>query len=495
MSRLFCALCFLVLACGQDGNDGPSSSTSPGAVTPGVVDPGAKSVSGSFFLGTTDVPAKGFEVWVIGHTAGGVYRYELGEDGVFSAPVSAFVEGNIYSLAIVDHFRLVGDIDLAPDVTGTQAAFTYAGGYGFDLGSIVLPLTNHGTVDPEAHPSGEIGGGFALQAASATSLATFPLPPYLQRFEAGSQLDIFEPETLLQAFYRKATNPALYASALNVSSKIQYVLEAKEDGGVKRVFALYAGSWLPSARLSGSEDMTLPAAPLWSQTKFDFTAASGTLFKASVFPGSFLEGVPLALIKVSPKSDEDAPTPQSVVPRMVSSMVSDPGAVTGIALNTGDTITPVDYTSETDANGVTRPFCPRGDVTLALRGPLDQDGAQVAFDLLGTVDVALDFYGVIDGKTTRLPATALDFPVAYQVPIADVPEGGMTRSWDPANLTIRQTYDATAWAAGLQVKIPSDMLIISVGPAGVYKIRARVYYRSVTGATEGAVAVWLAKGC
>lgn len=485
-------LALLFAACGSDGERGSDPAPAdPGTPTPGVIDPGSPNVFGKVFLGTVARPALDHEIWIVDHTAPGYTRHLIADDGTFSEPVTRFITNHVYTFHVVKDLRLLADVDLAPSTAGTQSALRYAGGYGFNMGEVVVPLTRGGEIDTAAaSPPGLVGGGFSLVMNAAVTLDRYPLPPLLSRLDLGGSLVVLDPATLLHAFYLRSANPTLYAQELASHARLRLQATSIQEGELTRVVALEGGSWLPTARLALNDESDYSGAPLWSTTSFDVKAIDAKSFEASVYPGQRLAPSPLLIVKAQPDDG-----PQLVVPRVARPLVGLPPLLTAIAAN-GGVPAAIDYASTTATNGLTRPFCQTGAVTMTLAAPLDLAGIAIPGATLELIDVYLDYYGIVDGKTTKLVHRVADLPAAYQSAFEDPAVSDVTRSWSPTEARFRFARGTTSQVAPtVDVRIPAELMLNGVDGAGVFRTRMRVYFRSATGAAEAGVAIWLKRPC
>jgi hypothetical protein len=468
----------------SDGGDGGSDAVDDGG-DGGILSPEVRDVSGQFFLGTAAYPATGLDVWVADHTSGGVLPVPLDDTGSFRVPLEAFSEDHVYTLHVVDHYELLHDVDVMAATPGTQTAFRYDGGYGFDLGRIILPLDAQGAVDRNSLATpGRVGGGFSLSADDTVSLADMPLPKLIESAALGSALLVTDPATILYGVYRRGSFPDIYARMLADASALDISI-AGSKYGLTRAAVSDAGAWLASARLV--DDKTGVASP-WAASDFAVPKLDSRKAHAHVLVGASLSAQSIVVLKVLPSDG----TPQLLVPRLVGPILGLPPQVTAVGL-AGGALTAVDYTSSTVANGLTRPFCPSGDLTLQLVPPHMRSGVVVPGGELDEVDVALEIYGRAGGVSTLLPVPKTAWGSGWRAARTDAVSGA-SRTWDPAAQTLTHVLTAPA-AAAQTLTIPSALFPASVERAAVASYRLRVTFKSRTRPLQAGTIVWVNRGC
>lgn len=483
-------LALVAFSCGRGGDSSGSDDDEESPPTGGVLQPGAKSVTGLVLL-STGLPAKGYELWLVDHTAPSFIRQPLDDSGAFTMPLAYFIENHVYSLHLVRDYVYLGDVDFSPANAGTQAAIVYAGGYGFDTGTMTVALDAHGKIDRAAMAlQAQVGGGFALKADEDGTLAAYPVPTGAAAVGIGSRLVVLDPSTLLHSFYRSNQNAALYAKDLAALSRIGLGLTAKDDGGMERVFVAEGGKWLKSARQPPTDDASPADSPFWSTAGYEGAKIDGTHMSASAYVGALPDEGTMVVLRTQPTGGT-----QASVPRALPRVLGQPPQVMAADVS-GGTPSVVDYASDTAVNGVTKPFCQTGDVTLTLAPPTTLAGAAVPGTVLEIIDVELDYYGLAAGKSTRLVPTADQFAAPYNTGVEDTELSDITRNWDPTRQRVRFTLGATAGAATTHtIKFWKELAPAGLGGLGVANIRLRIYYRSESDATEGGTVVWLTHSC
>lgn len=553
------ALSCLIVACGSSGDD--SSGDAPPEDPPvqgplGVAQP-AVTLTGSLYLGDTGTPAAGYELWILDHSDGGMGRFPVGTAGEIAVPLSIFRVGHRYTFHVVKGDRLLGDLDFGASTDGAQATLIYDGGYGFDLGEVIANVTSRGNVDVEDPGLGaEMGGGFSLDVDSTATFATLPPPDGVESIHFKSQLVVFDPVTLLYAFYHRDTYPERYAEALLDQSRIVVSLSTRSKHTVSRFYLYEGGQWLDASRLAASgADGSRGEAPLWSTSGHFVPEAGSKSFFASVYTGALLPENSFALFRVQPASGATL-----TVPRLLGRVHAVPPKPTAIALDGGtpaaidyalpepstgtdsstdtatdtatetatDTATSTststatmlgslqdetlererpqrvsaDQTEENTAatpQGLLTPFCYADHgVTVDYAPPLDEDGEAIVGARYGVVAVVLDYYGVgDDGRNTLLETAVEDFPGDFAAAYTDPAATDPSRSWDPETRTATFTWtdEAAAAMSSARLSLWPEVFLESAGGSDVSRIRLRVYFRGKDDPGEAASAMWLRRGC
>jgi hypothetical protein len=484
----------LFSSCGGAGDGGGGDDEPEDEGGGGVVDDEVKDVSGHFYLGDTETPAAGYEIWIVDHDAPELMRHPLDKRGKFVAQLTAFTEGHVYSFHLVSRYVLVADIDLSSANAGTQAAFTYEGGYGFDLGDVVVPLDGRGMVDLSAgDPLGTVGGGFALRTAEDARFGSFPAPADFPTVAVGSRLLVFDASTALHSFYRRAENPTLYARDLAALSRLAVRVVPKDGKTVGRAYVAEAGAWLTSARVPASTDPETVEAPLWSEQDFALTPAKHATdgaFEASVLTGALPTAGSIAIIKATPEDGK-----QSVVPRALETVLAVPPLVLAAAADGGAPVA-IDYTGDGE-NGLTRPLCQTGEVSLTLASPLDVAGELLALAEGATITVEFAYYQLKAGRTVPIAVPAKTYASIWKANFDGSDAGDdMTMSWRAAPHVLTLTLGATAAAASSHtLTLAPSLFPATVGDQEIVGARLKITYAHPTSAAAAGVVFWLAKGC
>lgn len=478
----------LLVACAEKGaTDAPVPVTRP--VVPSIVDTSIRKVSGQIFVGDQAHPAQDVELWLLDHTTPRLVRVPPAVDGSFSIPLEAFKAGPTYTLHVTRAGVVLADVDISEALDGLQRGFSYEGGQGYDMGALILPLDARGEVDAAAAGvQGRIGGGFSVRATAPESLETYPAPAAITQLSFGSQLYVFDPVALLHSFYRRAVNPALYSQDLAAFSRVGLSAAAADEGALRKVQIFEGGPWLTAARkASADDDPPYGASVLWSGTNFLTSAINSKEFTASAFVGSVLARRSVVLLRVQ----VGGTAPEAQVPRVLSPVVTVPPRLVSVDLGSG-ALAALDYAADAP-NGLTKAFCRTGDVRLGLDPPLDETGAVIGPAIFDTLAVTVDYYGVAaDGKVMPLAPAAGELPAAYE----DTVGTDSARSWNPDTRTMTVGLGTADAAVTPHVfSVPSNLFVASLAAGGVFYVRLRVYFRSSTGATASAIAVWIDAAC
>jgi len=478
------------IGCGHKGDGGGGDGPAPG--NGGTVQPEVKDVSGTFVIGNAAQPAKGYELWIYDLTAPSIIRNPLDDQGKFSLALSQFTLGHTYSFHLVQNFLLIGDIDFSDATPGIQAAFTYQGGYGFDLGEIIVPLNKHGEVIlGSGSLIGKVGGGFGLATTVDATFDKYPLPKFVTSVKFGSQLYVMDAETLLYSFYNRGQNPAPFAEDLRRLSRFGLsAVEAAPDG-VTRARVSQAGDWLVGARQSSADDVPPEGAGLWSIGADEIPRIDKLNYGISIYSDGLPVENSLAIVSLRPGDGG----PEAAIPLRVPRILSFPPKLAAVS-GSGGAAGAVDYSSTASSNGLTRPFCQSDEVVLDLAPPLDLQGAPVPATILNVIDVYFDYYTAAAGTTTHLTVTPDLLPAPYNAVLVDTALPGLQRSWDPAGLHLNIALSAPVVASPVpEIRLWSALFPPTIGGKSVTKVRLKVYYNSTKEGTSGAIVVWFRKDC
>lgn len=450
------------------------------------MEPTPSSVAGHLYVTDASTPASsGYEIWLLDHTAPSLLRGVVGADGGFAFPLTSFTATHSYSLHAVKDFRELGAVDLAPSTSGVQALMTYQGGYGFDAGDLILTKDALGRVAPGAQNlTGALDGGFSLAPSGSAAISDLALPSFVKTLTVASELRIFDPLVLLEAFYGRASAPTSFARELAAHSRIH----VRAEGSMQKLNVAEAGDWLPSTRLATGVETTRDASPLWSATAY---AATGTPLEASAFVGAPLAPASLVLMRILPQEGA-----QAIVPVAIPHWVAVPPQVTHVAPS-GGTRVAVDYASRTAANGLTRPFCATGaSVPVTIAAPRDESDAAWSEDIAPVIELAFDYVATgADGRATAVSVDAAAYGPAFRAAFDDT-VSGVKRSWNPATRVFTLTMpSASAAATSFDLTLPSELLIDTAGGTAITRIRTAITARYPKSGAIATSVVWLARGC
>ena len=490
-SILLTLLLPVAVACsgsGTGGSDDGEGDDDGG--TDGVVTDEPTAVTGQFFLGDQTTPAEGHEIWVIDHDDGSYLRQDLDPTGAFSIPIERFVEDHVYSLELVRGYQSLGPIDLSAPNDGVQSGFLYEGGFGFDLGKVVLALDDYGRYDPDAGSLlARVGGGFSLSNQSALSLAAIPLPEDVNGVSMSSDLTVTDPQTVLSAFYRRSDYPDLYQRAVAEGTRVQFEVTTERNDMYDGVEMLQAGDWLNGSRLSASPATAWATAPRWIDSAFKFTQTAKKTYKGSAFAGRALPVGSLAVVQLRPKSDAGYQVP--AILQQAFTMIP---KVSAVGFNGAGTAA-VDYESSSALNGLTRAFCRTGDVSLVVEPPLDESGGVIDAANIQAINATFDYFGLAGNRSVELKAAVADFAGDFDDVYTDSPNADLTRTWDPETRTVTLEFSAAGFALPTQdFDLWSELFLTEAGEGSVFSIRVRLTYQLTDGSTAATV-IWFSEDC
>src|SRR5690606_18561682 len=153
----------------------------------------------------------------------------------------------------------------------------------------------------------------------------------------------------------RGENPELYRRELNSRSKLLVKVQSEDEGAIDRVSVFQAGGWLDTSRFAKPGTMGPAEAVLWNQTGFELQAVKDKSYHADVYSGAPVRPGAISLLKIVPSGS----TPEFIGPTILRHSFSMPPKLSAINL-VGGTPAPIDYSSSTSENGLTRPFCTTG---------------------------------------------------------------------------------------------------------------------------------------
>lgn len=436
----------------------------------------------------------GTEIWLVDHGSGSVTARAVQADGSYHFECGLFLENNILSLHLVRGQILVGDFDLVPAQDGVQGAFSYAGGIGFDQGTIKIPRVDGGAGFILGGIPAKVGGGFRVltdQSASLNSLGTrlWPMSVILS-----SHLKPMSPFSILQSFYLGYQRPNLYQRDLGSSSMLVFRVSSLESGFVRRVKLLVEKGWLKYSREARDSD-DLPGASYWSERDFEVgDEASTDQYRAGIFPGIVPKQGYMALFQIF-KSAGSILT----APRFLEEVVSFPPKVTSFGTGPGSSVTAVDYRDEVGRNGLTRPFCENGGIRVVVEPPRDglpeiQGTRFLAEGLNSRIDVEIEYFGEGQSNESALVPDPNEFNGVYSQRYSLNVEGSLQRQWTPNDR--KMAFTSRDGLFGPQkLEIPKDVLLSSISGKTVTFIRLRIVWTNQTTGSTGGTVFWVRKRC
>ncbi len=461
---------------------GARSKTRQEPTTPPTIEESAKTdLSGTVLLGDGKTPFVGVNVALYNHTSG-IFRLQaLANNGSFSLPVSEFKVGETYSLQLMDfQMRYLTAITF-----DGQRGFTYAGGEGIDLGSMMVARSALGLVDSNASDlDANLSDGFTGVESVVTDIPSRTLPSPIATAEAVSDLVIVDANIALDAFYRRLTSPSAYRSALAAWSRVRFITEAADtiyDGALA-----YGPARKNLFRYADSIDATPQNSALWSSQQFRLKQYSATRFERSIFVGALPETEQVYVLKANVAAG------QREYPVAMSRVITVPPQIEAYDQGSG-TLTNIDYTSNSAENGLTIPLCRNASpLDISVVVPQDAAGNNLDATILSNVEISLRYFANTNGTETAITPRASDYPTAYQTIVTTdgLPTGSST--WDPDQQVINHSLAASA-ATTHQFSVPAELLLTTIGTQSIARIRLLITYFGSDGQRSGII-FWL-KNC
>ena len=485
----------LIWLCLSGCGSGKGGVPSPEGLRPGgTASSPLRAVTGRFLLGDGKDAAAGLEIWLFDHSVHVVKRLPLDDGGRLDVRADMFALGRSYSMHLVDHFRLVGDLDFAPSVDGVQAEFTSRGGDGFDMGTIIVPVDKRGRSAAPEGIKARIGGGFAVNLAGRGGFGDFSLPDWVASVRAGSQLLVYDPDVLLNSFYTAGSTPR-FGRDLRRFSRIGLAVEGAKSGSIGSASIAQAGSWLVAARLPSAEDASPETAGLWNPTgSAALASVDGLIFSASAFAGGIPDGGSVMVVSIQPKASTQPPI---AVPTWLPRIVAMPPMVLALSADSSSP-TVVDYGNAAARNGLSRPFCLKAGVDLKVIPPLSDEGEVISTGILNLIEVDVDQFSSEGGQDRRESPGSSAYPAPYNASLTATVTGGATAIWAPALgrwLVTLTTPTSDGGVGAADIQLPAELFPLSIGGRSIVKVRLRVKFRSDTEATVGGTVVWLTRAC
>jgi hypothetical protein len=477
----------LLSACGKDGNSSPDGGSGGGIGGGGDIGNDPRDVTGSFFFESEETPAVGVELVLSNWTDLSMRTYPVKSDGGIVLALTEFQEGQIYSLHLINEDQKVADLDLSINA-GLQSAFVYRGGYGFDLGQIIIPKDGRGIIlVPDSGLEANIGGGFSIDDSSELSLEGFPEPSFTTETDVKPSMIVSDAADL----YYGILNPLDSLEIERVRSRysaLSFRVNAKSEDSVVRSFISRISDWYKGAKIIPDEFASDSSTAFWLNTDYALTQ-DGTIFSADVVTGEEVVNK-LIYLKVEGKDP-----PQSERLRVVSSSYSTPPYLEGVSL-IGGVPSAVNYGLPSLTNGLTTPFChASGDVVLDVLPPKDMNNEPVLGDVLDIIEMRIDYYHQQGGVATLLdPASALIAPFDQDIDAAVV--GNYTESWQA---TSKMKVFAMSAASALLTKhrliLESALFPTTLGGKTVSRIKVKMLFKNKNHPGKSGSVIWIRKDC
>jgi hypothetical protein len=476
----------LIAGCGKSG-DNSSKDGGGGNNDGGDIGNDPKEVTGSFYFETTEIPAIGVELVLSNWTDLSMRTYPIKNDGSVTLALSEFAEGQVYSFHLIIDDQKVADLDLAT-TSGLQSGFVYRGGYGFDLGQIIIPKDSRGIIlVSDSGIEASIGGGFSIDDDNGLTLEGFPAPIFTSEAAVMPSMIVSDAADL----YYGILNPLDSIEIERVRSKysaLSFRVNAKSTDAVVRSFISRTSDWYKGAKIIPSEFASSSSAVFWLNTDYMLTQ-NGTVFSADVVTGEEVVNK-LIYLKVEGKDP-----PQSELLRTVDSSYSTPPYLEGINL-TGGIPTVLDYDLPSLTNGLTTAFChASGSVVMDVFAPSDKDSVPVLGDILDTIEMSLDYYSQQGGVASQIaPTSPLIAP--YDKDITATVVGNYTESWH-AELKAKTFVMNSAAALLSKHRLTLESTLFPTALAGktISRIKVKILFKSRNHPGKSGSVFWIRKDC
>jgi len=409
----------------------------------------------------------GLAVWLLDLTAGKRIVSALNQAGEWSFPIGAFVIGHDYAFHIFDADSVrLAIYDFSPN-SGLQGAVRYAGGYGMDLGVINLPLDSFGLIDISFlvlnPPRTEISGGFSLNPLKTGSISELTLPDFINSDQSGfgHSLICNIPTDVLNGFYLREEKPSVYQLALNKFSGFFIKLVPVSGVFFKQLWAAIPVNWMMSARKKTDLFSSYYSAVPWESTKRLLVAQAGIIEGDFVLPKLPCLGCGMDYYLGRESVAKDVLVTQGIARRifMIPKLVG---------LSQATTVFPIDYTSTSLENGLTRPFklvSSVHDVELLIHRPILETG-EVATDQR-IIMIKL----IYSQSADEVLPEATDFLPPYQSSFQTTSMG-----WDVSKNIL--SFNVPVGLSSDQLKIPKEVLLPSRND--IDNLRFEIVYESST---------------
>ena len=482
-----------LLSCGSGGS-GASEDANSGPGTVREINSSCADIRGKIIWQGESSELPGTEVWLLDHASFTHVRRSLKSDGTFTLDCPLFSEGHVYTLHVVHNFRLVADLDFSAVDAGVQGAFSYAGGLGFDLGSIEVPLGPRGEVAfIAAGLPARVKGGFRVLPEIQAGISSFGGHDILDKLGIGSQLVLTNPRVILDAFYLNASFPGEYSRELGRASRISLFARAADRGGVRRVRGENGPRWFLSSRTLKSQTAA-NSSFFWSEIDFNFEAGSNDSdFNVTISSGVSPSLGDLIGIQVFTSKGEIRS-----YPRYFSEIVGFPPKILSYGTGNPAQASVIDYGSGL-SNGLTRPFCQIGDVAFQVAPPRDRPPENPGSHPLalgaGTqIEVGVEYYPEASSIVEPMVVDSSEFTGVFTSAFSEIVAGTLARSWNPKNQTMIFSRSDGIYDSQ-ELTIPRQVLLGLVKGATVENIRFVIKWIDKNTQTMGATVLWLKKSC
>ncbi|MEI8025205.1 MAG: hypothetical protein WCI18_02545 [Pseudomonadota bacterium] len=355
-------------ACGKDKSkwDASGGNEDP----PGPTDSGLTSVSG--LIQVNGSPTENLTVSSLDLTTGSRLSATTSKLGTWQFKTSQFSVGHEYSFQILSADQVLLAIMDFSDVSGLQGAISYNGGFGMDVGILDLPVDNFGLVDlarlRATPPRAAISGGFSVVVGKSGTIDEVTLPSFLDGSKSsfGHSLNCSLESDILNGFYLKSTNPALYQQVLNKCSGFFLHYTPATDKTLKQLWAAIPSPWMQLARKKKDMFSSETSADPWDATKRFLLAESGVISGDFTLPKLPCFGCVMDFYI----SESSSSTPQLISQGVAARLAMIPKP---LAADKGSTSYSISYSNSILDNGLNRPFALASNsnpVVLSLSRPL-----------------------------------------------------------------------------------------------------------------------------
>ena len=483
----------ILIGCGDEGKP---ESPPPAEPTPPLIvgNAGPRQVTGRFFLGDTDHPASGHDLWILDHTESSYKQVRLGGDGAFRMGINNFATDHTYTFHLADSsWLLKGTLDLAVDSEGLQSSVRYGGGFGFDLGDVILGDDGFGrsNIANDALQAA-VGGGFQLNQEAEFSMQSFGKGEVFEQIAFGSVLRVLDRQTLLTSLYLGETNPSSLQTMLKERSGFRLTIGTKEDRSLQSARLFQANSWRTAVRLMDHPEDNYGGGRLWKATGYVLSAASNnthqpaeeaaTTIKFEGRSGGLLSRGEMILLSLQPLDH-----PHRFIPKALDYVIARPPMIDAVAKGHLGAFKQIDYAS-TDENGLSRPFCGIDSTAFAINWPRDGRGEAINADRMHRIEIKLNVHG-LDGQLISL--VTKDWPAPYHTVVEEVDRFGSTRKWSPTSSTLTYRVLDLMNITQAKVEIPRELLAATIGDHVVEEVQATISFIDETTTSESAVRTWM----
>jgi len=347
-------LLILMLWAGGCGKDKPQSQDSdPNDDTPIVVDSGETTVFGVITIDGEAV--ENLMVTALDLTSGSKNSALTDKTGTWRFQTSQFVLDHDYSFHVLSADQVLLAILDFSDTSGLQGAVSFNGGYGMALGSIDFPVDTFGLVDlatlratpPRVSPA----GGFSVELGKSGTIDEVALPSFIdgEKSGFGHSLMCSSETDILNGFYLKSANTAIYQQVLNACSGFFLRYTPATDMSLKQLWAAIPSPWMQLARKKKDMFSRETSAVPWETTKRFLQPENGIITGDFTLPKTPCFGCGMDIYLTETTTNVPVLLTQGISERLT--MIPQV-----IAASKGGTTYPIAYANASQRNGLNRPF-------------------------------------------------------------------------------------------------------------------------------------------